>query len=487
MDTIPSQTLAKIANRNEEEVKTMFEEENHNVIQETEGTPVQEETVQTIETPVQVQEQQAPAMAVQYSEPVVQEQPEKVKKVRKPSAFGKFVGKTCKLIASAAVFGLVAGGVFYGVNYMADKQLGTNVVTPTEAVFEIGNLVEKTNSDNVEKVVSTGNGMDVSDIVQSSMPAMVSVTGTVTVTYGFNPFFGGGTTESPTAGSGVIIGRSDKELLIVTNAHVVDGVNNLQVTFVDGKSADATVKGSKSNRDIAVIAVSLASMEETTRSQIAIMDIGDSDKLLVGEPIVAIGNALGKGQSVTVGWVSSLNNEIVIENNKYEGLIRISAAINPGNSGGALLSMDGKLIGINSAKYTDESVEGIGYAIPIASVKDIISNLMNRVDREQLADGESGFLGIAGLDITSDISRVYGWPVGVALSQVEEDSAAAKAGLVKNDIIVSFDGEDIANMAELKDLISYYRPGEKVKVEYYRIENGEYVLKETEITLGTRK
>lgn len=424
----------------------------------------------------------------QYDEPKVKVSPKrKEKKERKPSAVAGFFGKVCKLVASAAVFGIVAGGVFYGVNYMADKKFGTNVITPTEAIFEIATTSTTVTPDNAETVSATNLGMDVSNLVQSSMPAMVSVTGTVTVSYGFSPFFGGGTAESPTAGSGVIIGQSDNELLIVTNAHVVDQVNNLKVSFVDGTTADATVKGSKSNKDIAVISVKLADLTEETKNSIAIIEIGDSDKLEVGQPVIAIGNALGEGQSVTVGWVSSLKNTITIDGTVYEDLVRISAAINPGNSGGALLNPQGQLIGINSAKSTETNVEGIGYAIPISSVKDIINDLMNRVNREKVEDGQSGYLGIAGIDITSDISRVYGWPVGVAISQVEEDGAAAKAGLVKNDILVGLDGVDFDSMSELKELLSYYRAGETVKIEYYRIENGEYVLTNTDITLGARK
>lgn len=421
----------------------------------------------------------------QYREPEVTVK--KKKKERKPSAFGKFLGKACRLVASAAVFGIVAGGVFYSVNYMADKKLGTNVVTPTEEAFEIGTLYSPASSDKTSTISSTGLGMDVSELVQSSMPAMVSVTGTVTVNYNFWPVFGGGTTESPTAGSGVIIGKSEDELLIVTNAHVVDQVNDLKVSFVDGTTADAMVKGSKANKDIAVISVKLADLTEETRSSIAIIEIGDSDQLAVGQPIIAIGNALGEGQSVTVGWVSSLKNTITIDGTVYEDLVRISAAINPGNSGGALLNPQGQLIGINSAKSTETNVEGIGYAIPISSVREIINDLMNRVNRDKVEEGQAGFLGISGIDITSDISRVYGWPVGMAISQVEEDSAAAKAGLVKNDILVSMDGVDFSTMDELRELLSYYRAGETVKIEYYRIENGEYVLKENDITLGERK
>lgn len=409
----------------------------------------------------------------------------KAKKPKKPSVIGKAVSKVCRLAASGVVFGLIAGAVFYGVNYYADQKLGTNVITKQETQVQIPTVSTQTG-----KVETTSTGtlesMDVSGIVKSSMPAMVSVSGTVTTSYGYGPFFSG-TTETPTAGSGVIIGQSDTELLIVTNAHVVDGVNDLQVAFSDGSVAAATVKGSKTNKDIAVIAVALSDISEETAKNIAVIEIGDSSDVEVGQPVIAIGNALGKGQSVTVGWVSSLNNTIQIDSTTYEGLIRISAAINPGNSGGALLNSDGQLIGINSAKYSDESVEGIGYAIPISSVADIINDLMNRQVRDKVDESDMGYLGIGGIDITSDINKVYGWPVGLAISQVEEGSAADAAGLVKNDIIVSFDGVDIDSMDTLRSTLQYYKSGETVTIEFYRLTDGEYVLNSTQITLGSRK
>lgn len=419
-----------------------------------------------------------------YQEPLVQNLP----KTKKKSAAGRIVAKACKLVVSAAIFGLVAGTVFYGVNYYADKQLGTNVVIPAKNTFEITTAAPSGTTGRNEMTASTGLGsMDVSDVVKVSMPAMVSVTGTITQSYGFSPFFGGGTTETPTAGSGVIIGQNDKELLIVTNAHVVENVNNLQVMFVDGNKASATVKGMKTNKDIAVIAVALSDLKEETREQIVIIEIGDSSNLEVGQPVIAIGNALGEGQSVTVGWVSALNNTITIDGTNYEDLIRISAAINRGNSGGALLNTDGQLVGINSAKYIDEEVEGIGYAIPISSVADIINDLVNRVPRDKVDEKEKGYLGVSGIDITSDISKYYGWPIGFALSVVEEGSAADKAGLVKNDVLVSFDGVDIATMADLQEALQYYGAGETVVIEYYRLIDGEHVLRSTEVTLGSRQ
>lgn len=393
--------------------------------------------------------------------------------------------KFLKFAGMAAAFGLVAGVCFYGVNYIADRSLGTNVVIPQSTTNEtVGITVNKTDS-------SLGKGelavMDMSAVIESAKPSAVQITGTVTQTYQMSPFFGGNySSESPVSGTGVIIGQSDSELLIVTNAHVVDDVNNLTVTFTDGTTADAVVKGSKSNKDIAVVAVSVKDISADTLSKISIIDVGNSDELKMGQPVIALGNALGEGQSSTVGWISALDRTITIDGQTYEGLIMTDAAINPGNSGGALLNANGQLIGITSAKYADESVEGMGYAIPISSVADIINNLMNKQTRTKVDEDKIGFLGVAGMDITSSISKSYNWPEGGLITQIGEDSPASRAGILKNDIIATFDGEDITSFEQLRSLMEYYSEGETVTVEYYRLENGEYVLKSTEVTLGNR-
>ena len=325
--------------------------------------------------------------------------------------------------------------------------------------------------------------MDVKGIVKTSMPSIVAINGEVTVSSGYSyPF--SGTQKSKTSGTGIIVGKNDTELLIVTNAHVVDGVSNLTCTFTDNEQVSATVKGSKSNKDIAVVAVSLSSLKESTAKSIAIAELGDSDSIELGDQVVAIGNALGEGQSVTVGYVSALNRSIVVDNTEYTNLIMTDAAINPGNSGGALLNASGKVIGINSAKYSSEEVEGMGYAIPISSIKDVLDTLMNKQTRQKVSGDKASFLGISGVDVTYSISKAYGYPQGILLQNVQQDSPADKAGLVKNDITTGFDGDSISSFSDLKEKMQYYASGEKVTIDYYHMENGEYKLKSAEVTLG---
>jgi serine protease Do len=402
----------------------------------------------------------------------------------KPKSNGKFF-KGVKFVGMAAAFGLVAGSVFYGVNYAADRAFGNKTTVPTDVVGESnGIVVNKT--DNAASL-GTYAVMDMSKIVNNATSSVVEIQGTVTQSYMVNPFFGGSyTTESQVSGTGVIIGQNDTELLLVTNAHVVDDTNTLTVIFPDKTEAEAVVKGSKSSKDIAVIAVKLSDISDDTLSKISIIEIGDSDNLMMGQPVVAVGNALGEGVSSTVGWISALDRTITISGKEYDNLIMTDAAINPGNSGGALLNTDGQLIGITSAKNADESVEGMGYAIPISSVADIIDSLMNRVVREKVDDDKIGYLGISGMDISSSISQNYGWPEGVLITKVGEGSPAEQTGLLKNDIIVSFDGEEVESFDQLKELMTYYEAGETVKLEYYRLVNGEYTLESVELVLGNR-
>lgn len=400
-------------------------------------------------------------------------------KQNKPQKKG-FFKKGIKLVAGALVFGLVAGSAFYGVNYAGDKLLGTNTVTGNTNTSAITLNTVSGSTQNTNLAI-----MDMSVIAENATPSIVQINGTVTST-NYYSFFTGETYESPCSGSGIIIGQNDTELLIVTNAHVVEDVNSLTVTFNNDATAAAVVKGSKSSSDLAVIAVELASLDADTLNSIAIAEIGNSDELRVGEPVIAIGNALGEGISVTVGWVSALNRTITIDSTVYENLIMTDAAINPGNSGGALLNSQGQVIGINSAKYTDEKVEGMGYAIPISSVADIIEDLMNKETRTQVAEENASYLGITAMDITDSISKSYGWPVGVSVMQVAEGSPAAAAGLVKYDIIYSFDGEEVENFEELRKTMSYYRAGETVVIGYYHLNNGEYEERSVEVTLGSK-
>jgi serine protease Do len=328
--------------------------------------------------------------------------------------------------------------------------------------------------------------MDVTSVAKAALPAMVQLTGTTTVTS--STFFGYGQSyEASTSGTGIIVGKNDTELLILTNAHVVESVNNLTCTFTDDESVDATVKGSKSDKDVAVVAVSLSEIKSSTLGSIAIAELGESDDVVVGQEVVAIGNALGEGQSVTNGIISALDRSITVDNTTFEGLFMTNAAINSGNSGGALLNADGKVIGINFAKTSEDGVEGMAYSIPISNVRELIDNLMNRQTRTKVATSEQSYLGISAIDITSTMASYYGYPEGVQIRTVEEGSAAEAAGLGKYDIIVSFDDQTISSMSGLQTLMQYYKAGETVTIEYYHIEGNQYILKSVDVTLGSKK
>ena len=410
------------------------------------------------------------------------------KATKKSSGGSKGFKRFARLVMVSILCGIIAGGTMYGVYYTGVYYFPTsasnssNVNIPTVA-SGIANTISNVNSQSGS--VAT---LDVPSIAAAAMPAVVAITGTVTTTttsgYGY---FGGGSAEASTSGTGIIIGKNDAELLIVTNAHVVDGVNNLKVTFNDNEGVSATVKGSKSDKDIAVVAVKISDLKASTVSNIAIAELGDSDSVKVGESVVAIGNALGEGQSVTVGWISALNRSITVENTQYSNLIMTDAAINPGNSGGALLNASGQVIGINAAKYSSTGVEGMGYAIPISSVKDIIDNLSTQQTKTKVDASKASYLGIGGMDVTSANAATYNVPEGVMISQVASGSPAEKAGLVKQDIIVSFDGQDITSFTGLKSIMQYYATGDTVTISYYHYnsDNKTYESKEVQVTLAS--
>lgn len=397
--------------------------------------------------------------------------------------------KGTKFVATATCFGLIAGGVAYGTNYAAGDIFGTNTTTQMSDVEKATMAVNSVNT-NYQSVGVTV--MDVSDIVKQAMPSIVAINGTVTESGSYYQIpgfgsFGTDTTESPVSGSGIIIGQSDTELLIVTNAHVVDEVNNLSVTFCDEEKIDAYVKGSKASKDIAVVAVKLSDMSEDTLSQIKVATIGDSDSIEVGQAAIAIGNALGYGQSVTSGCISALDRSITVDSTTYDGLIQTDAAINPGNSGGALLDASGNLIGINSAKASADSVEGMGYAIPISSVKDLINDLMNKETRDVVDEAERGYLGIYGVTVTEDVSSSYGYPQGVYVRETIENSGAKAAGIMQGDIICEVDGEDITDMTELTELLEHYKAGETIAVTVYRLSDAGYTEVTLDVTLTTKE
>lgn len=285
-------------------------------------------------------------------------------------------------------------------------------------------------------------------------------------------------------GSGIIISQNDSELLIVTNNHVVEGANTLTVTFDDGESVEANIKGTDAAKDLAVVAVPLDSIEDSTMEAIAVASLGDSDALQVGEPAIAIGNALGYGQSVTTGIISALNRDLEMEGFDSK-LIQTDAAINPGNSGGALLNANGEVIGINTVKVNANAVEGMGYAIPISDASEVITNLMNRETRTKVSEDEQGYLGIEGADVSSDSAQMYNMPVGVYISNVIDNGGAKEAGLSKGTIITELDGITIDSMSTLKEQLQYYKAGETVTLTV-QVPNsrGEYTEQEVSVTLG---
>ena len=421
------------------------------------------------------------------------QEPQKKVKNRKPkknsnhgkSGIGK---KAASLVAAAVVFGLVAGAVFQGVRYGSDKLLNKNGSAAATTTEQSADASTENNAPQLKQASSDGatnTVYDVASVAQKVMPSIVSITGTYVTTYDY--WFNSYQQESTGAGSGIIIGKDDKYLYLATNYHVVQNAKSLSVTFVDDKSADATVKGYVENNDIAVVTVKLSDISDDTLNEIKEIQVGSSEDLSVGDPCVAIGNALGYGQSVTVGYISALNREISASDETVK-VLQTDAAINPGNSGGALVNMNGELIGINTAKYSDTSVEGMGYALPISDVQDIINDLIagKNVSNDGTTSGQA-YLGISAQTITSQYSQLLNMPEGVYISSVEQGSAAEECGLQSGDIICSLDGEDIADMDTFHDRIVACKPGDKVTIVYYRNNNGNYEKQTTTATLQEKQ
>ena len=427
----------------------------------------------------------------------------KAKKEKKPHGF---FFRAVRGVACAVVIGAVAGGSCYGAIYagyvnfpaksnneLTDEQLSriakeinkNYLASLSDGTSASGSTLASVSSD----AVQTGmNVIDVSGIVKNVISSVVAISGTQTVTnssynFGFWGGFNNQSYEAGVSGSGIIIGANDTELLIVTNAHVVEDVNNLKVTFGDNTEVDAVVKGMKTDSDLAVVAVKLDDISADTMSAISIAKLGSSSDVEVGEAAIAIGNAAGYGISVTTGIVSAVGKSLTVDNVVYDNLIQTDAAINPGNSGGALFNSNGEVIGINSVKMSDTKVEGMGYAIAIESVKDIIDDLSTQTTRVALDNDERGYIGVSGSSVTSEISQTYGWPVGVLIRSVTEDSAAERAGLQVNDVITSFDGKDVDSWETLVNLMRYYQVGEQVEVVYSRLENGSFTEYTTTLTL----
>ena len=425
---------------------------------------------------------------------------------RNQNSFQKKAGAT---IALAVIFGLVAAVVFQAANFAADRFLNTDKSSVQIKTTDSVDLQETASDDSTaDKVLSDSENGTVAAVAQASMPSVVAIT-TVSVQE-IPSFFGYSSHQykSASTGSGIIVGDNDDELLIATNNHVVDGATTLSVCFIGDDVANAEtetvnagdngdlnvedavsakIKGTDADNDLAVVAVKKSDIPEDTLNQIKIAQIGSSDDLAVGQQVVAIGNALGYGQSVTSGWISALNRTISTDDGTNStGLIQTDAAINPGNSGGALLNMKGELIGINSAKYADSAVEGMGYAIPISKAKPILEELMNRETREKVDSSKKGYLGVSLASLTTEAIEMYNMPTGAFVRSVEDDSPAQEAGICKGDIIVKFDGQKVSDGDDLLDKLQYYKSGEKIEAVIARATNGEYEENTVELTLGTR-
>lgn len=384
-----------------------------------------------------------------------------------------FFGKVVAVVLSAALFGACAGAGFYFVDkyYRDDKE--SEPVTVYKNSIPVTSTIVSSNTVESES--------DVADIVENVMPSVVSITCTtkqnITIWPGYYD-----EREYDSSGSGIIIGENDNELLIVTNNHVVEDTDSVQITFVDGESYDAAIKGMERSVDIAVCVVNKKDLKEETLKAIKVATIGDSSKLRTGELAIAIGNALGYGQSVTRGCISALSREVTIEDTTYTA-IQTDAAINPGNSGGALLNGKGEVIGINSAKLARNEVEGMGYAIPISKVLPIIQDLMNK---EHIPDEEKGYLGVTCSTVSKEISQLYKCPAGVMLTEIVEDGPADKAGLLDGDIVTKVDDIEISNNEQFIEKIGGRRAGDKVKITLQRFDEGMYREKTIELTLGKR-
>lgn len=395
--------------------------------------------------------------------------------------------KAVVVTGCALLFGVVSSATFLTTNMVGSKVLGLEQKTTKE----VSNTTQNKASLSKASSVITS---DVSNVVESVMPSIVSITNMSVQQV--QSFFGGTSQQEVTsAGTGIIIEQTDSELLIVTNNHVVADSNQLTVTFDDQSSVEADIKGTDSAHDLAVIAVQLDKISDDTLDKISVATLGDSTKLKVGEPAIAIGNALGYGQSVTTGVISATDRESQTtdsETGETTGssdvkLIQTDAAINPGNSGGALVNANGEVIGINSAKLIGEDVEGIGYAIPISDVTDIITNLMNQETKTKVSEAERGYLGITGLDVEDSDSQRYGMPTGVYISEVSRGGGAADAGITKGSIIVGFNGITIDSMESLQEQLQYYKKGEKVTLTLQVPgEGGEYQEQTVDVTLGRK-
>ena len=400
---------------------------------------------------------------------IFDEQPKQEKQKKPKKKMPKWAG----VVGLALVFGIVASAAFQASNVVFDRVTGHDTKTVKQSSTSGNTQLTQTAS----TVTS-----DVSKIAESAMPSIVSITN-MSVQEVQNFFGQTQQEESTSLGSGIIIDQNDSELLIVTNNHVVEGADTLTVTFVDNESVEANIKGTDATRDLAVVAVPVDSIKDSTMDEISIASLGDSDELQVGEPAIAIGNALGYGQSVTTGIISATEREL----DGFDGkLIQTDAAINPGNSGGALLNANGQVVGINTAKINSSVAEGMGYAIPISDASDIITSLMNQETKTKVSEEEQGYLGITGVDVSDDSSEMYNMPTGVYIREVSKGSGAEQAGLAQGNIITAINGTTVDSMSTLKEQLTYYKVGETVELTVQVAANdGSYQEQTVSVTLGT--
>lgn len=453
----------------------MYEQENQSedeVIQEQADLQKQEETAEMSEA--EATEAETDAKEVKAESGEGSETKTGTKKKKKEMTLQKKWGM---VVAMALVFGLIAGGAMYGVNAAANRLYSQNHISQTDTT-------EASTSES-----SSG----VAQVADNAMPSVVTIS-TMSVEE-MRSFFGGTQQyEVEGAGTGVIIGENDTELLIATNNHVVEGASSLSVGFIDESTVSAEIKGTDAENDLAVISVKLSDISTDTMNQIKIASIGDSDELQLGEQVVAIGNALGYGQSVTSGYVSALNRDLSLTDDSGNtinstGLIQTDAAINPGNSGGALLNMNGELIGINEAKSGTTSsgttVDNIGFAIPINKAQESLQNLMNQETREKVSEDQASYIGIQGASVSSDEQEKFSIPAGVVVASVVEDGPAAQAGIQEGDIITELDGRSVSSIEGLQDTLQYYAAGETVDIVVQRADSGSYQEQTLSITLGS--
>ena len=403
--------------------------------------------------------------------------------------------RAATVVASALVFGVVAGGSMVGVNVVAQKAgvvQTAQAVQETEAAESSAAANETTAAQQESTSTATASAVNsgsVSDVVKEAMPSVVAITNMVKYQQNGYSIFGNYSSqeyEAPASGSGVIIGKTDTELLIATNNHVVADSSSLSVTFCDDQTIDAQIKGTDASNDLAVVSVKLSDIPSDTLNAIKVITIGSSDDAEVGDQVVAIGNALGYGQSVTTGIISAKDRDVETSSGTETGLMQTDAAINPGNSGGALLNMKGELIGINVAKYSSQDVEGMGYSIPSSKAQSILDSLSSLTTRDEVPENERGYLGVQVKNIDKTTSQSFDMPQGVFIYKFTEGSSAENSGLQEKDIITKLDGQGVTTYDDLKTLLSKYRSGETVKVTVQRQDgSGKYQEVEVDVTLGS--